>query len=246
MFIKRVVLVSSGSPACVLREPRVHWNNKPLADCSDSGFCGLIECGGVFRQTLTYDSLPGKFPSSSPRRSVWGGLLNQGNVGNMSVIFVCVFVLCASFFFSPKGHIWSVVLVLICSCQNGRQTCQNAVAILGDWEDPRVSRWEKESNRVLLHLGKGGFCLWPSESVFVVARMAGRGDGMLWGLWGTGKMFWFPTGRKNLIGFITIWTKGDSAPSHLSLFFFCGGCWAVVFYCLSVLCFVFGLGLMTV
>ena len=128
----------------------------------------LLSVAVSSRQTLTYDSLPGKFPSSSPRRSVWGGLLNQGNVGYMSVIFVCVFVLCASFFFSPKGHIWSVVLVLICSCQNGRQTCQNAVAILGDCEDPRVSRWEKESNRVLLHLGKGGFCPQPSESVFLL------------------------------------------------------------------------------
>ena len=46
MFIKRVCFVSSGSPlACMLRDPSVHWNNKPLADCSDSGLCGLIDWG---------------------------------------------------------------------------------------------------------------------------------------------------------------------------------------------------------
>ena len=189
---------------------------------------------------------PGSFPPQAPD-AVYGEVYSSKVMWDTCLSFLSVCLCCVPlFFFSPKGHIWSVVLVLICSCQNGRQTCQNAVAILGDWEDPRVSRWEKESNRALLHLGKGGFCLWPSESGFVVARMAGRGAGMLWGLWGTGRMFWFPTGRKNLVGFISIWAKGDSDLSHLSLFFFCGGCWAVVFYCLSVLCFVFGLGVMTV
>ena len=48
----------------------------------------------------------------------------------------------------------------------------NAVAP-GDLEDALVSHWEKESNRVHLHLGTGASCPWPSESVFLLWRLPG-------------------------------------------------------------------------
>lgn len=42
--------------ACVLGNPNICWNNQPLADCSNSGLCGLIE-PGVFWRTLTLFSV---------------------------------------------------------------------------------------------------------------------------------------------------------------------------------------------
>ena len=71
MFIKRVCFVSSGFPlACVLRDPSVHWNNKPLADCSDSGLCGLIEWGSSDR-FLHLVHWPGSFPPQDPDAVYW-------------------------------------------------------------------------------------------------------------------------------------------------------------------------------
>jgi len=52
---KKCVLYELGFPlACVLGNPNVGWNNKPLTDCNDSGLCDLIEWGSSDRLLQFY------------------------------------------------------------------------------------------------------------------------------------------------------------------------------------------------